>query len=712
MHLTSKEISITPEVFDAPPSFVGSLFRDLELVEKVNKEVHDTLPFFYNYSMVGGYFNMPSGRMPQTGIVAIGGAYVPPYQIYGVNFQLFDRIELSANYRVYNGLIEKNFGHQGFGNDAERIGNIKLGILVPQDGFPILPTIAVGADDFMGTKRFNSQYIVITQQVLPWNLEWTLGWGRKRIHGFFGGLGWSPFRHSELPFLKNLSLLMEYDAINYKHHYHEHPKGRKVDSRINAGLSWTGWNTLQCSISSLRGNEIAASASLRYPLGQSKGLFPKAEDPALYQSPIDLEPLGTYRPEDAFIQDLAHAFSHQGLDLYTAFLTYDAHNHKGLWLKIVNNRYREERTVRNRLEHVLAALTPSDVHQVTVIIEADAVPSQTYTYREEDLNRWRLRQMSDFELHTVAPMKNPSKMPNTYEAALLFQRHKPIWSFTLLPRLLTFFGSASGKFKYNLSLMAYPEGYLFDEVYYRFSISYALSSSMSGLGSPDHLNPSKLPNVRTDSMKYFQSQSFSMEQAFLQKSWSLSKGWFCRVAGGYFEPAYGGGATEFLYYPVDSNWAVGFEFATVMKRHYHGIKFSKTVRKFHDGHLENIPFTGVQCFLDLYYNFKPLQIDFILTTGRFLAKDLGARLEVGRYFQSGLRFALWYTMTNGHDHVNGHTYYDKGFIFSLPFDFFLKQSSRTYLSYAMAAWLRDVGARAATGKALYWTLQKERYTFH
>ncbi|MGE3534754.1 MAG: YjbH domain-containing protein, partial [Parachlamydiales bacterium] len=85
--------------------------------------------------------------------------------------------------------------------------------------------------------------------------------------------------------------------------------------------------------------------------------------------------------------------------------------------------------------------------------------------------------------------------------------------------------------------------------------------------------------------------------------------------------------------------------------------------------------------------------------------------EVGRYFKSGLRFALWYTVTNGHDHVNGHTYYDKGFIFSLPLDMFLKQSSRTYLSYAMSAWLRDVGARAATGKQLYWTLEKERYNY-
>ena len=140
--------------------------------------------------------------MPKSGVIGLGGAYVPPYTIYGVNFQILDRVELSANYRIYNGMIEKNFGHEGFGDDAERIGNIKIGVLTPEDGFPILPTIAVGADDFIGTRRFNSQYVVMTKQFLDWNLECTLGWGKKRIQGFFWGNGVSPFRNKKIPFLK------------------------------------------------------------------------------------------------------------------------------------------------------------------------------------------------------------------------------------------------------------------------------------------------------------------------------------------------------------------------------------------------------------------------------------------------------------------------------------------------------------------------------
>ena len=75
---------------------------------------------------------------------------------------------MSANYRVLKGITEANFGHEGFGDDADRVGNIKLGILTPQDGFPNAPSISLGADDFIGTSRFNSQYGVVTKQ---WKLS-------------------------------------------------------------------------------------------------------------------------------------------------------------------------------------------------------------------------------------------------------------------------------------------------------------------------------------------------------------------------------------------------------------------------------------------------------------------------------------------------------------------------------------------------------------
>jgi hypothetical protein len=680
----------------------GDLFQDLAQVEAIDKKHQDRLPFFYNYSMMGGYFNMPSGRMPQEGEVGLGGARVHPYNNYGLSFQYFNRVELSLNYRVFTGMLAPTFGHEGFGDDAERIGNIKVAINIPGDGFPELPIFALGADDFIGTKRFNSQYLLITQQWLGANLEATLGWGRKRIKGFFGGLAWTPWRHSEIFFLKDLSLLAEYDAIDYKNYPHEHPRGRKFDTRVNVGLSYILGDTLQLSVSSLRGKYIAASGSLRYPLGTTPGFFKKTKDPLLYRSPLDTEPLGMTRPKKDFAHELAYALGAQGLDLYRVYITED----KTLWIKIINNAYRERSVVRERLERVLAALTPSDIKTVIVLDEGDGVPCYSYQFRTEDLYRYRQGTIGSFEMETLAPMRDP--LPRPKPAERLFHRTKEVWLFTFRPRLLTFFGSSSGKFKYNVALIANPEGYLFDEIYYSAQVAYEVKSSTGGMGDFDRLNPSQLPNVRTDTIRYFQTNTFSLEMLYLQKSWYLGAGWYYRLAGGYFEPAYGGGATELLFYPAGSNFAIGVEEATVLKRQYKGVAFTHKIRRLKGYQPTYEHFLGVQYFLSLYYTLQPWDLDLKVMIGQFLAKDRGARFEISRWFPSGIQVSLWYTLTNGHDHVNGNTYQDKGFAFAIPLDFFLNKSSRSYIGYAMSAWLRDVGAVADTGKPLYWTLRLER----
>ena len=681
------------------------LFRDLEEVKHIDRQLADRLPVYYNTSMMGGYFIMPSARMEKTGEIGFGASLAKPYDIYGLNFQVFDRLELSLNYRIYKGIVEQNFGKEGFGDDAERIGNVKVGLLTRKDGFPLLPEISVGIEDFIGTKRFNAQYGVLTKQFLDFDLECSFGWGHGRIKGPFGGFSWTPLRKRSTPFFKDLSIVAEYDATNYKKHPSEHPKGREVSSRINAGIAWLGWDTLQLSLSSLRGKTLAGSASLRYPLGSSEGLFAKTGDKSLYKSPVNTEPLGVVRTDHMFIQELAYAFSEQGLDLYLAYLEPEK---QILYLKVINNKYRSIKVVRERLLHLLSSLLPSNISICHVLLEEGGIDCQTYTFRTKDLKEYQKGGISDFEMSMLSSAKEVIPLPSEYESIKLFERRKPIWTFTVRPRLLSFFGSSTGKFKYSFGALASPEGYIFNQVYYKLQVSYSILSSLQNLTGTDKLNPSRLPIVRSDSLSYFQPNSFSMEQAYMQRSWNLGKGVFSRLATGYFEPAYGGGAFELLYFPVNSNWAVGGEVAVVWKRHYHGVKLKRSTYQLQGNEYVKIPFLGVQYFLDIYYDFKPLSIDFLVTAGQFLAKDKGARLDVGRYFKSGLRFSVWCTWTNGNDQVNGHTYFDKGFSFMIPLDFFLTKSSRNYVGYAMSAWLRDVGAQANTGKKLYGTLQEAR----
>ena len=186
----------------------SSLLNDLEIVRKVDEHLEDHLPLYYNSSLMVGYFNMPSARMNAAGTLAFGAGYVPPYNVYGVNFQVLDRVELSGNYVVYRGITEANFGKEGYGDDAERIGNVKLGVLTPDERYPDLPFISVGAIDLIGSKRFNSQYVVVTKPWLDAGFELSLGWGNGRMRGFFGGASWSPFRKFSSLLFKDLSFVL------------------------------------------------------------------------------------------------------------------------------------------------------------------------------------------------------------------------------------------------------------------------------------------------------------------------------------------------------------------------------------------------------------------------------------------------------------------------------------------------------------------------
>ncbi|MDQ5956567.1 MAG: hypothetical protein QG627_852, partial [Chlamydiota bacterium] len=418
----------------------NSLFYDLDLIS-------DRLPFIYNYSTLGGYFYTPSARMDTMGTLATNITSTSSFQIYGMGFQFFDRIQVSVNYHIYKGMKKQN---------TDRIANIKLGLITEQDDFTYLPTLAVGIDDFIGIGGVNSPYIVMSKQFLPLNVECSLGWGRKRLQGIFAGISCSPFRKSEKGFLKNLSFIAEYNSNK--------EKSDSLKGKINTGLVFSAGDYFQFSLTSLGGKEVAISSCLQFPLGLNQKI--KSQDPCLYVSPINTEPLGCMRGKQDFSQEIAYALKQQGLDLYRASIRYNAFGDKQLCLKIINTRYCQECEVRERIQCVLAALTPSDITSILLVIEEGGVNCQAYCFDRKLLRLWYHNQISDYSYNVLVPLQEVPECKNCYEEALIFQRHKPIGTLIIRPRMLTFFGTNNGKFKYNIGAIISPEGYIKDQFYY------------------------------------------------------------------------------------------------------------------------------------------------------------------------------------------------------------------------------------------------------
>ncbi len=688
---------------------VDQYYHNLKNLKKIKNSTDRSLPIIYNQLCQSGYYTMPSAKMANLGTVAFSYSNCDPYKIVGFNLQYFDRLELSANFWIYKNILEGNFGHLGFGEDADRAANLKIAVLNKLDGFNLLPEIAIGINDFYGSKRFNSKYIVLTKQFIDKNLEISLGYGRGRINGFFAGLAYFYFFQKN-KFINTSAFFAEYDANDYKNNIHEHPKGKKVNTPINVGLNFQFLKIFQASISSIRGDKIGYNISANYNLGESKGLFPKFYDPPVYKEYSYL--IDEKKKSDNLIK----IFKDQGFDLMRISYYYDlkakgefALNEKTLCLKIINMKYRNKNVVRLRIQNILSYISPDQYSAVLVTVESDGLDLHEYFFKKKHLINFNENKIGLFELESLCPVQNVSINHKETNSKILYERKKQVWVLTLQPKINAFFGSCKGKFKFDGGFLLCQEGYFFNQLYYNLQASYIIKSGSAQVGSRDVYNPSKIINVRSDFVKYFESNSFHIDTCYLQKNWNLKRALFLKFALGYFEVAYAGSAFEFLYYPVNSKIACSIEAANIYKRKYSGLGFQKKIRKWNNFIKEYEDFIGLQYFINLFYEITPINLTLKTSLGQFLAKDKGIKLEFIKYFKSGFEVSWWITFTNKCDFVNNKRYFDKGFAISIPLDIFMNKTSRKRIFFKMSQWQRDLGAKAKTGKELYSILHNERY---
>ncbi len=663
-------------------------------------------PTLYNYYGQIGYFQMPSARCKEEGTGAIGFSLVDPYDNYYASFQLFRFLELSGIYRVFTGIEDLNLSKFGFGDFSDKGVNAKFTLLHAQDTDYRFPSIAIGVDDFLGSCGFYAWYIVATQVLPKYNLELSLGYGIERMRGLFGGIAFSPFARSKDPVHKGLTLTAEYDCIDYSDPDSEpHPDGRTQKSKINWGFQYQLGPYLQLTASRLRGETWAGGATFNYNIGKTTGLFPKFMDPPLYSTPIDHDPMGEYRSLRAVVCQMGFTFDDQGFTLLEAAY-YPACD--VLRLYVSNDTYLKECVVHERIVAILTALIPQNLHRIDIVIVAESIPCQEYHFRHSDLIRYAKGLISPCELAILSRLREVPGSIN-HKCVPLYKNNDVLIDWIARPRLRTFFGSSTGKLKYAIDLIACFEGYFGPKIYYELVPGYTPLSNTQSLGSFDILNPSQLLNVNSDRILYYQARNIRLEQGFVQRAWNLGKGFYQRFGLGFFDIAYAGVAAEWLYYPLHSTWAVGLEGALLRKRNYCGFGFQDKIRRYSGYVAEYVPYVALfQGFLNVWWNPEHFPIAVKWSLGQFLARDIGLKTEVFRIFENGLRLSLWYTVTNGHDVINGSVYYDKGISFSIPLDIFLPKSTHTRLGYGMSAWLRDVGYCIEAGRPLYTTLSEER----
>ena len=246
------------------------------------------------------------------------------------------------------------------------------------------------------------------------------------------------------------------------------------------------------------------------------------------------------------------------------------------------------------------------------------------------------------------------------------------------------------------------------QLYTNIGISLALPKSWTLTGSygvnithnfdeSSRSGDSALAPVRSDVVKYLTEGDTGLDSLYFEKRGSAYKGLHYRVFGGVLEEMYSGVGGEVLYQPFQSRLAYGLSANWVRQRDY-------------DKSFKHLDYQTTTAFASVYWASPFYNVDIAVHAGKYLAKDVGATLEVRRTFNNGWMVGLWATMTNVSAEDFGEGSFDKGMFFKIPFEGLFGGNSRGSYGARVRPIQRDGGQRLDNFSGnIWWDIRGARY---
>ena len=206
----------------------------------------------------------------------------------------------------------------------------------------------------------------------------------------------------------------------------------------------------------------------------------------------------------------------------------------------------------------------------------------------------------------------------------------------------------------------------------------------------DRDSDSVLPKVRSDIARYLREGETGIESLYLEWRSSVLRDVHVRGYAGVLEEMYSGVGGEILYQPFASRTAYGFTVNYLRQRDFDkdfGLRDYETV-------------TG---FASFYWATPFSNYDFAIHAGRYLAKDVGATVEIRRTFRNGWSIGGWATLTDVPFDEFGEGSFDKGLFFRVPLNSLLPGNTRGSYATAIRPTQRDGGQRTeGFGSTIWW----------
>ncbi|MBQ9574467.1 MAG: YjbH domain-containing protein [Synergistaceae bacterium] len=200
-----------------------------------------------------GLWEYPNAEMPEDGTGRFGFTYDSPYNFYFIDLAWLPWLEINARLSTFETVITHDRRYMDKAID--------LKFMLWHSKSPtnwIIPSIAVGVVDMMGTELMKAYYGAATWR--SGKFAATIGYGSDRLNGFYGGFEWD--------IADWLTFKAEYSPLDYTR---DRAGGKRVldklpSQKYNAGLVFkTPWG-MQGSVSYQRGDEWAFTISQRINL--------------------------------------------------------------------------------------------------------------------------------------------------------------------------------------------------------------------------------------------------------------------------------------------------------------------------------------------------------------------------------------------------------------------------------------------------------------
>lgn len=607
-----------------------------------------------------GLMEIPTARILPDGAMRLGFANADPYRWYSFGFGAFPGLEFTARYTDVTNL-PSGLGSD-FGSYKDKAFDLKYQLL-PESKH--VPAIAIGLNDFQGTRLFEAQYLVISRQLYP--LDITLGVGRKRLKGqlsigdeigFWGGIDWA--------LTDRLHLMLEYNPVEYEKDplpIKGVPEGS--DFPLNVGVRYRTWFGCDLGLSYQRGDTLGFSVHLQFGLGRP--ILPPKPDPPSWRFAGCLAPATESRIET--LQRLTSDVKKAGFDNVSVTLA-----DSELIVEFENNRYPSDTQAAGRVIRLMLAYAQNGDIQLTAVMKRGDLKILRISASSEDLRRFLLGQLAPDQFARSLSVVNAGTVSamQDFDTAVHYHEKRQAFTYGVDPVLESFFNDPSGVYQSRLTLRPYGTAHLWQGAAIHGSFDIPLYSDIESSNVP----PPEA--VRSDFWKYLGSET-AVNRLVFDQVIKLGPPVFARISAGYLERMYAGVGGEVLAFLDQGRWALGLEGDWVRKREPDD-SWTLTDQ-------EKYTLLG-----NIYYRYLPLDITLKMQVGRFLAGDKGVRLEYRRRFDTGAQIGFWYSITDTHN-LTGYNkdYNDQGIFLKLPFAMFTDRPTRRVVHYQISPWTRDVG---------------------